>query len=154
MAELGIKSVIMSSSNTIEIPKVSKSNWVNEVHRCADCNTPLIAVPILECADCGKKHAMRAYVYQRGNLFIAECIDLDLLSQGKTEVEAISKLQEAMYGYLDVAFSGESIKGLVPRPSPLSHRFRFYMHRILGILGRSHRSRLVEIETNHQMCHS
>lgn len=90
----------------------------------------MISVPVLRCAHahCGKEHPLRAFVYKKGpNQFIAECIDLDLLSQGTTKEQAIAKLQEAMHGYLQAAFDGSSTKGLVLRLSPLSHRLRYYL---------------------------
>jgi predicted RNase H-like HicB family nuclease len=102
------------------------------VYRCPDCGSLMIAVPALACAKCGREHALRAYSYRlRSGKYIAECIDLDLITQGATQEEAIRKLQEAMFGFLQVAFSGESTKGLVLRPSPLSHRLHYYVSHVL-----------------------
>jgi hypothetical protein len=72
---------------------------------------------------------MRSYYYKHPKGYIAECIDLDLLSQGSTPEEAIGKLQEAMSGYMKVAFSSDSTKGLILRKSPLSHRIHFHLQR-------------------------
>lgn len=109
---------------------------MNRVEHCPSCGQPMIAVPVLQCADCREEHPLRCFTYRpRGGPFIAECIDLDLLAQGDTVEEAIGKLQEAMFSYLDVAFADESTKGLVLRPSPLSHRVRYYLHRLVpGLL--------------------
>ena len=99
----------------------------------------MILVPSLSCARCGRQHALRAYTYRRRpGLHIAECIDLDLLTQGRTPEEAIAKLQEAMFGYLQTAFEeGESTKGLVLRPSPFSHRLHYYLtHALPGLFHR------------------
>jgi hypothetical protein len=49
------------------------------------------------------------------------------MSLGATPEEAIGALQEAMFGYLDVAFEGD-LKGLVMRPSPLSRRLHYHWH--------------------------
>src|SRR5713226_7603421 len=102
---------------------------LREVQHCPQCGSPLIASPILTCAHCGKDVALRCFLYRRKPGFIAECIDLDLLSQGNTPEEAIARLQEAMFSYLDVAFEGKCVLGLVPRPSPFSHRARYYWRR-------------------------
>lgn len=104
---------------------------LREVSRCPDCGTPLIRVPVLACAHCGERRPLRAFTYSvRPNQYIAECIDLDLLAQSDTIEEAIGKLQEAMCGYLGVAFAEGSTKGLVLRKSPLSHRLRYHLHRL------------------------
>ena len=107
------------------------SNSVREVKHCPECGSPLIRLPILICAHCGEERPLRCYWYRSGsNSYIAECVDLDLLSQGDTLEAAIGKLQESMHGYLEVAFEGESTKGLVLRLSPLSHRLRYYYHKL------------------------
>jgi predicted RNase H-like HicB family nuclease len=110
-----------------------------EVNYCPECGRPLIAVPVLRCAHCGEEVALRSFTFGpvRGKYF-AECIDLDLATQGDTIEEAIGKLQEAMFGYIETVFSeNKSTKGLVLRPSPLSHRLRYRLralsHRLDGI---------------------
>ncbi len=103
-----------------------------EVTHCPSCGDPLIGVPVLTCAHCGAERPLRAFYYKVKEGYIAECIDLDLMSQGNTPEEAIKRLQEAMCGYLQVVFSGESTKGLVLRLSPLSHRLRYYAHKLLS----------------------
>ncbi len=108
---------------------------LQEVKHCPQCGSPLIRVPALRCAHCGQEILLRCFTYSPApGKYIAECIDLDLLSQGNALEEAIGKLQEAMVSYLQVAFDGESTKGLVLRPSPLSHRLRYYLYRLSGFL--------------------
>lgn len=108
---------------------------LREVTRCPDCGGPLLRVPVLICAHCDQEHPLRCFTYRsRQGEYVAECVDLDLLAQGNTLEEAIGKLQEAMFSYLEVAFAGDSTKGLVLRPSPLSHRLRYYLHRLRGAL--------------------
>lgn len=102
--------------------------YSREVYRCPGCGDPLIAVPILACSDCGNVRQLRAFTYEKKGLgFVAECVDLDLMSQGETIDEAILKIQEAMATYLQVAFEGDPM-GLVLRPSPLSHQLRYHLH--------------------------
>ena len=68
----------------------------------------------------------RCFAYKAGNdVFIAECIDLNIVVQAKTIKKAASNLRSAIDGYLEVATEGESLEGLVPRPSPQSHRHRY-----------------------------
>ncbi len=116
---------------------------LKEVKHCPVCGEPLIISPVLRCAHCGKELTLRCFTYSpsRGR-YIAECIDLDLLSQGNTREQAIARLQEAMFSYLEVAFDGKSTKGLVLRPSPFSHRLRYYFQRMVcrlcSAFGRKH----------------
>lgn len=81
------------------------------------------------------EHPLRCFTYRRGlrGPYIAECVDLDILSQGDTLEEAIGKLQEAVFSYLDVAFAGNT-EGLVPRPSPGSHWLRYRLHRLAAYI--------------------
>jgi hypothetical protein len=116
---------------------------LGEVEHCPICGAPVIRSPILQCAHCGKEVALRCLAYSLGQgRYIAECIDLDLLSQGNTREQAIGRLQEAMFTYLSVAFDGKSTKGLVLRRSPFSHRLRYYFQRMVCCLrypfGRKH----------------
>lgn len=138
--------------------EIRESPDIRRVHRCPQCGEPLISVPVLECAHCGEKHSLRALVYKKGNdQFIAECVDLDLLSQGTTKEQAIAKLQEAMHGYLATAFDGRSTKGLVLRPSPFSHRLRYHIHSFAERLGvfsmRRHRKHLMIGASDNRICH-
>ena len=103
-------------------------NDLREVSHCLNCQQPIIHLPVLTCAHCDRIYNLRSFYYSPSpGEWVADCVDLDLMAQGKTPDEAIGKLQEAVHGYIKVAFDGESVKGLVLRPSPLSHRIRYYM---------------------------
>ena len=122
----------------IEVAAETTPRYLEVVH-CPSCGDPLIGVPVLICAHCGAERPLRAFYYKTKQGFIAECIDLDLMGQGPTREDAIQRLQEAMYGYLQVAFDGGSTRGLVLRPSPLSHRVRYQVQRLLSrITGTRH----------------
>src|SRR5712692_6739262 len=131
-------------------------SFLEEVVHCPSCGDPLIGVPVLRCAHCGAERPLRAFYYRAKEGYIAECIDLDLLSQGKTPEEAIKRLQEAMHGYLQVAFSGESTKGLVLRLSPLSHRIRYYAYRLFSRFSTKRHQHLMlpnDPLGKHKLCH-
>lgn len=42
------------------------------------------------------KRKFKASVWQEGNWFVAQCLDVDVASQGKTEQEALQNLREAL----------------------------------------------------------
>lgn len=42
------------------------------------------------------KQAFTARVFQEGNWFIAQCLEVDVASQGETQGEALSNLREAL----------------------------------------------------------
>ena len=103
-----------------------------DVAHCPKCGRPIIAAPVLQCAHCGQLHPLRCFFYQGGpGVYVAECVDLDLISEGESPEQAIGRLQEAMSGYLSVVFDGGATAGLMLRPSPLPHRLRYYWHRLL-----------------------
>jgi len=114
----------MSMPNELHMPE-SVPPELREVRICSDCGTPMFALPLLRCPDCGCELRLRAFVYRRHGKYIAECIDLNLLVQAELLGNAVVKLQEEVYGYLKVAFDGTTTKGLVLRPSPLTHRVRY-----------------------------
>jgi len=100
------------------------------VHHCPSCGELVMALPVLRCSHCDAVHRLRGWWYSpEPGVFLAECIDLDIISEGDTAEKAISKLQEAVNGYLSVAFSGTP-QGLVLRKSPRSHRMRYHMHNL------------------------
>lgn len=82
------------------------------------------------CPECGHHMIpLRCFVHPEGSdRFIAECIDLNLMAEGSTPYEASESLFAAMEGYLEVVYDGPhpDLKGLVPRPSPLSRRLRYH----------------------------
>jgi predicted RNase H-like HicB family nuclease len=42
------------------------------------------------------KQAFKVRIFQEGNWFVAQCLDVDVASQGNTETEALINLQEAL----------------------------------------------------------
>ncbi len=54
------------------------------------------------------KASFTAVVWQEGDLFVAQCLEVDVASQGRTEEEAIDNLKEALELYLEDA--GEVVK--------------------------------------------
>ena len=47
------------------------------------------------------KRKFNATVWQEDDWFIAQCLDVDIASQGKTEQEALANLQEAIELYFE-----------------------------------------------------
>ena len=47
------------------------------------------------------KQAFTARVFQEGNWFVAQCLEVDVASQGETETEALINLQEALELYFE-----------------------------------------------------
>jgi predicted RNase H-like HicB family nuclease len=47
------------------------------------------------------KRSFTARVWQEGEWFIAQCAEVDVASQGKTEDEALANLREALELYLE-----------------------------------------------------
>jgi hypothetical protein len=78
----------------------------------------------------------RCFVYAGSpDKFVAECIDLDIAVEEASFNRAVRSLNEAVEGYLSVALEGD-VRGLIPRPSPLSHRllyhYRAFVYRLLA----------------------
>ena len=118
-------------------------NDLRQVSHCAGCDKPLIAEPVLTCSECGHQLRLRCFSYHAGEKrYIAECIDLDILGEAETREDAIGALQEAMTGYLTAVIDGQDTASLVPRPSPLSHRIRYYFEatkdRLRALFDRQH----------------
>ncbi len=42
------------------------------------------------------KHSFTARVFQEEDWFVAQCLEVEIASQGKTEAEALENLQEAL----------------------------------------------------------
>jgi len=53
------------------------------------------------------KFDLTAAVWQEGDWFVAECVELGIASQGRSEDEAMSKLREAVLLYLQDDATGE-----------------------------------------------
>jgi hypothetical protein len=135
---MGVGSKEGEMAQTAHHPDAMETNETHDdlqkVEFCPDCKKPMIRVPALQCAHCDVRHPLRCFVYRSRDGFVAECIDLDILSQGVSEVEAIGRLQEAVFSYLETAFDGGPTHGLVLRLSPLSHRVHYHAQRFLALL--------------------
>jgi hypothetical protein len=69
---------------------------------------------------------LRCMVYpNKPSEFTAECIDLDIMVRSSSPQKAFHELREAVKGYALVVLSGDT-EGLLPRPSPLSHRIHYH----------------------------
>ena len=64
------------------------------------------------------RHSIKAFVYKGENYYVAECMEIALVTQGKTLDETISNLQEAVALHLE----GENLVDfdLAPNPSLLA----------------------------------
>src|SRR5271163_3485315 len=87
------------------------------VHRCEQCGKYLIATPLLQCSH-GHILPLRCFWYRKGRNVYAECLDLNIITRGENPEEAIGRLQEDMYWYIQTVLSGGSSEGLIPRPAP------------------------------------
>ncbi|MCS7030067.1 MAG: type II toxin-antitoxin system HicB family antitoxin [Gloeomargarita sp. SKYG116] len=47
------------------------------------------------------KRKFRAYVWPEDHLWVAQCLEVDVASQGSTEAEALQNLQEALALYFE-----------------------------------------------------
>jgi len=47
------------------------------------------------------KRTFTATVWQEGDWFVAQCLEVDVASQGRTEVEALDNLREALELYFE-----------------------------------------------------
>ncbi len=121
-------------------PSEDLERRIQRVKQCHCCGALGILIPVLRCTECGAAMDIKCHVYKQGGRFYAECLTLDLLSQGATEEDAIRRLQVAMFSYVGTAVRGGSSEGLIPRPAPLSSWVRYYISgglgRIAGLFGR------------------
>src|SRR5262245_2344373 len=102
-------------NTAFDIPRDEKVSPPSAVAQCAKCGAVFITAPSFESAKWCQVIRLRCYDRQlRSDLYLAECIDLDIVAEGSTKVEAISGLQDAMHGYRELAFEGE-YRGLVLR---------------------------------------
>lgn len=92
---------------------------------------------------------LRCVIYcVKDKVYIAECIDLDIMVTDANPDQAYKKLSAAIKGYLKVARSGDPT-GLVPRPSPLSHRVRYHWFAIRAAVQTARRDfRLVDLSSD------
>lgn len=96
-----------------------------------------------------KQRHLRCYAYcvSKGR-FVGECIDLDIMVEEDSLRRAVRSLNEAIDGYLHVAFEGDPA-GLVPRPSPLFRRFlyhyRIFVLRLFELFRRERPQKRIQI---------
>jgi len=125
----------MATSDTLPTvsprkPPVVSKEFLRTVHKCPECGEYLIGTPLLQCSH-GHILPIRCFYYRKGKMFYAECLDLDLLTRGETPEEAIGRLQEDMWWYVDTVLSGGSSEGLIPRRAPLWSWVRYYARRTI-----------------------
>jgi hypothetical protein len=74
-----------------------------------------------------KRFTLRCFSYRdKSGLFVAECIDLDLVVKAKKQNISMRELRDAVLGYVKVAVESGTDSELIPRRSPLSHRLHYY----------------------------
>lgn len=61
-----------------------------------------------------RQHTIKAYLYKGEKLFVAECLDIPVVTQGKTLDETLKNLQEAVSLHLE----GEDLAALGFSPDP------------------------------------
>ena len=72
-----------------------------------------------------RRDTFRFYAYKAGEgHYVARCLDLLLMGEGKTLEEAIAELNEIVLGYLESAQSHGWENELVPRP----YGWRVWLH--------------------------
>ena len=57
-----------------------------------------------------KTRTFTASISQEGELFVAQCLEIDVASQGKSEDEAVENLKEALELYFGAAVSDRDTK--------------------------------------------
>ncbi len=60
------------------------------------------------------QRAIKAFIYKGDNYYVAECLNIGVVTQGKTLDETITNLQEAVALYLE----GEDLAELDLKPDP------------------------------------
>jgi hypothetical protein len=98
-------------------------------HVCSDCGGPML--PAALESESGSEIPLRCFVRQAGkDLFIAECIDLDISAESGSLKGAVNGLRDAIIGYLMVVLDGvetdQEAPAAILRPAPLSHRVRYH----------------------------
>lgn len=94
---------------------------------------PAADAPSLQDAEGHVMVTLRCFVRQiRSGCYVAECIDLDICAEAKTQELAIRGLKNAMVGYLHVVLDGQGTNAVasLKRPSPLGHRIRYFVERL------------------------
>ncbi|MFQ6013923.1 MAG: type II toxin-antitoxin system HicB family antitoxin [Anaerolineae bacterium] len=80
-------------------------------------------------------YSFRCYAYRQGEeRYVAYCLDLGLIGEGKTMQEAIADLEEAMLGYLESVIELGWEKDLIPRSARPGRWLEFYKLLAIHIL--------------------
>jgi hypothetical protein len=91
---------------------------------------PVADAPSLQDAEEHVIVTLRCFVRQiSSGCYVAECIDLDISAEAKTQEKAVRGLRNAMIGYLHVVLDGQGTNAVASlmRPSPLRHRIRYFV---------------------------
>lgn len=70
-----------------------------------------------------KKIYLKNVVWQEGKYFVAQCLNVDVSSFGKTKKEALDNLKEALALYFEDTKSPDIIR--VERPELVKHSFTY-----------------------------
>ena len=89
-----------------------------------------------------EEFAVRCMVYPEGDEYIAERIDLDLIAGGKSRREALQSLFDSISSYLQTVQEGDPT-GLLPRPSPFSHRIRYRLYALAAAVSKANHRRFL-----------
>ena len=83
-----------------------------------------------------RSFTLRCFVYfeRSTGLYVAECIDLDLMVKARKSNKAMRELRDAVIGYVKVAVESDQDQALIPRRSPLSHRLHYNVLRLASRL--------------------
>jgi hypothetical protein len=102
-----------------------------------------------------KCFTVRCFVYRErsSGLFVAECIDLDLMVKARKQNAVIRELRDAVVGYIGVAVDSGADSELIPRRSPLSHRLHYWAVRFACKLSLLNCDRLILLHPSvHARC--
>jgi hypothetical protein len=104
-----------------------------------------------------KSFRVRCFVYHEKStgLFVAECVDLDLMAKARKENRAMRELRDAVLGYVQVAVESGQEESLIPRPAPLTHRLHYHAVVIASRLSLLSGNRLFDCTpTTHTRCYA
>ena len=108
---------------------------IQAVQFCPCCGEAQILTPHFVCGVCESALDIKCQVFRRRGVWYAECLTLDVLSKGDSEVDAIRRLQIAMFSYAaTVLRDGQSAAGLIPRSAPRSSWIAYYLRTFFGRL--------------------
>lgn len=107
---------------------------------------PCSAQPVVRPSAATKKFTLRCFVYPERStgMFVAECVDLDLIVKARKANKASRELRDAIIGYVRVAVESGQDADLIPRPSPLVHRMHYYLVVLASRLSLLSRDRLFD----------